>query len=79
MAGIGFQLNKLFQKKGILNLYACIGDPIEEDAYLNRNSEQFHQHLGFTKVGEFHQCGFKFGRWYNMIWMEKIIGEHRRK
>lgn len=65
------------KNRGILNLYACIGDPIEEDAYLNRNSEQFHQHLGFTKVGEFHQCGFKFGRWYNMIWMEKIIGEHR--
>ena len=21
--------------------------------------------------------GCKFGRWYNMIWMEKIIGEHR--
>ena len=21
-------------------------------------------------------CGRKFGRWYNMIWMEKIIGQH---
>ena len=65
------------KNRGFLNLYACIGDPIEEDAYLTKNSEQFHQHLGFTKVGEFHQCGFKFGRWYNMIWMEKIIGEHK--
>lgn len=65
------------KQRGFLNLYACIGDPIEEDAYLTRNSEQFHQHLGFTKVGEFHQCGYKFGRWYNMIWMEKMIGEHR--
>ena len=27
-------------------------------------------------VGEFRQCGFKFGRWYNMVWMEKLIGEH---
>ncbi len=24
----------------------------------------------------FHKCGHKFGRWYNMIWMEKIIGKH---
>lgn len=63
--------------KGILNLYACIGDPITEDEYLTKNSEQFHQHLGFVKVGEFHKCGYKFGRWYNMIWMEKMIGEHR--
>ena len=33
--------------------------------------------MGFSKVGEFHGCGCKFGRWYNMIWMEKLIGEHR--
>jgi hypothetical protein len=29
-----------------------------------------------VSIGEFHRCGYKFGRWYNMIWMEKIIGEH---
>ena len=61
---------------GFLNLYACIASPITEDEYLTRNSEQFHAHLGFQKVGHFHQCGHKFGRWYDMIWMEKIIGEH---
>ena len=32
---------------------------------------------GFTLAGTFHNCGYKFGRWYDMIWMEKIIGEHR--
>ena len=63
--------------QGILNLYACIAHPIIEDEYLTKNSEQFHQHLGYTKVGEFHQCGYKFNRWYNMIWMEKIIGDHQ--
>ena len=25
---------------------------------------------------EFHQCGYKFHRWYHMVWMEKLIGEH---
>jgi phosphinothricin acetyltransferase len=69
-------LESELRKLGILNLYACIGDPITEDEYLTHNSEQFHQHLGFRKVGTFHQCGYKFGRWYNMIWMEKLIGEH---
>ena len=62
--------------KGFLNMYACIADPITEDEYLTKNSEQFHQHLGFVKVGEFHRCACKFGRWYNMIWMEKFIGKH---
>ena len=60
---------------GILNLYACIGYPEYEDEYLTTNSADFHTHLGFVKVGEFHKCGYKFGRWYNMIWMEKMIGE----
>ena len=46
------------------------------DEYLDFNSEQFHAHLGYTTVGTFHKCGYKFGRWYNMIWMEKMIGEH---
>ena len=69
-------LEEALKAQGILNLYACIGDPVTEDAYLTKNSERFHQHLGYKKVGEFHRCGYKFGRWYNMIWMEKIIGEH---
>ena len=66
-------LEDALREKGIINLYACIGDPITEDAYLTKNSEQFHRHMGYVKVGEFHKCGYKFGRWYNMIWMEKII------
>jgi phosphinothricin acetyltransferase len=33
--------------------------------------------MGFARVGTFRRCGYKFGRWYNMIWMEKLLGEHR--
>lgn len=69
-------LEEELKGRGFLNLYACIGDPIEEDEYLTRNSEQFHRHMGYMKVGTFHKCGYKFGHWYNMIWMEKFIGEH---
>lgn len=71
-------LGQRLRQMGILNLYACIGYPsAHEDAYLTTNSADFHAHLGFVKVGEFHKCGYKFGRWYNMIWMEKMIGEHQ--
>ncbi|MCM1089887.1 MAG: GNAT family N-acetyltransferase [Butyrivibrio sp.] len=71
------ELEARLGRMGILNLYACIGYPDTEDEYLNRNSAGFHAHLGFSTVGEFHKCGYKFGRWYNMIWVEKIIGQHR--
>lgn len=78
--GMGRKLYEALEQElkamGILNLYACIGYPVTEDEYLTKNSAEFHAHLGFQKVGEFHRCGYKFGRWYDMIWMEKIIGEH---
>lgn len=69
-------LEERLKHQDILNLYACIADPPVEDEYLTRNSESFHRHLGFTVIGRFHKCGCKFGRWYNTIYMEKIIGEH---
>ena len=58
---------------GYLNLYACVAYPVREDEYLTKNSAEFHAHLGFVKVAEFHRCAHKFGRWYDVIWMEKII------
>lgn len=61
---------------GMLNLYACIAYPRTEDSFLNKNSAGFHEHMGFSKIGEFHKCGYKFGRWYNMVYMEKLIGQH---
>lgn len=79
--GIGRMLYQALENElrrmGIRNLYACIGYPRTEDEYLTRNSAQFHEHLGFSTVGTFHSCGYKFGRWYDMIWMEKLIGEHQ--
>lgn len=65
-------------KMGILNLYACIGYIEIPDEYLTKNSAQFHEHMGYIKAGHFHKCGYKFGRWYDMIWMEKIIGSHKK-
>ncbi len=81
--GLGRKIYDALEAKlrdmGILNLYACIAYPVaeNEDEYLTKNSAEFHAHMGFTKVGEFHRCGYKFGNWYDMIWMEKIIGKHR--
>ncbi len=69
-------LEEALKRMGICNLYACIASPIAPDETLTHDSEYFHAKLGFTKIGEFHRCGYKFNRWYHMIWMEKIIGEH---
>ena len=70
------ELEKILKSQGILNLYACIGSVEISDEFLNDDSEKFHERMGFHAVGRFKKCGYKFGRWYDMIWMEKIIGEH---
>lgn len=78
--GIGkalyMELERLLTLQNILNLNACIAYPETEDEYLTKNSVSFHQHLGYRLVGEFYKCGFKFNRWYNVVWMEKHIGVH---
>ncbi len=62
--------------QNILNVNACITYIEKEDEYVTKNSAQFHEHMGYRLVGKFHACGYKFGRWYDMIWMEKHLGEH---
>lgn len=69
-------LESALRAQGVLNINACIACPDVDDEYLTRNSIGFHMHMGYSMVGEFHKCGYKFGRWYNMVWMEKMLGEH---
>ena len=71
------ELENILKQQGILNVNACIAYPQAEDEYLTKDSVLFHEKLGYTMVGTFHQCGYKFHRWYDMVWMEKFIGEHR--
>ena len=80
-AGIGKMLYEALEKcmseQHILNLNACISVPDGEDEHLTYDSVRFHEKMGYRMVGEFHKCGYKFDRWYNMVWMEKHLGEHK--
>lgn len=70
------ELELLLKQQGILNVNACITWADLPDEYVTHQSPEFHSHLGYAKCAHFHKCGYKFGRWYDMIWMEKMIGEH---
>lgn len=70
------RLEECLRVQGILNLNACIAYPEPEDEYLTQDSVKFHERLGYRMAGRFHRCGYKFGRWYDMVWMEKEIGPH---
>lgn len=60
----------------VANLYACIAAPAGKDPYLTEDSIRFHEAEGFTLAGRFRRCGYKFSRWYDMVWMEKEISPH---
>lgn len=56
-------------------LQDALSDKQEHD-FISWDSVRFHHHLGFRLVGVFSQCGFKFGRYFDMVFMEKHIGAH---
>lgn len=64
------KLENISKKQNILNMNACIAVP-------DKGSVSFHQHMGYVQVAYFHQCGYKLGKWYDMVWMEKMLGEHK--
>ena len=67
-------LEERLKAQGIKNLYACIAVPPKKaDEYLTFDSMKFHKKMGFKLAGHFHACGTKFGRWYDMVYMEKIL------
>lgn len=70
------KLETIAKAQNIISLKACIAYPEIEDEYLTQNSVQFHAHLGYAIVGRFRKCGYKFARWYDVLWMEKLIGVH---
>ena len=69
-------LEEELKRRHFLNAYACIAFSEKEDETLTQASPRFHTRMGYTLCGTFRQCGYKFGRWYDMVWMEKMLGGH---
>ena len=68
--GIGTKLyaalEELLQKQGYRKTYAIVTSD-------NPGSLRFHEKSGFRVVAEFPECGFKFGNFYSVVWMEKEL------
>lgn len=70
--GLGRQLLSALvehaEASGVRKLIAVIGDSA------NAASIGVHRALGFTSVGTIAACGWKFGRWLDIVLMEKALG-----
>lgn len=68
--GLGKQLyTELFarlKKKEFHSAYAGIALP-------NESSEALHQSVGFSKIGVFHEVGYKHGKWHDVSWWQRDI------
>lgn len=60
------QLEKLLTLQGYKKTYAIITTE-------NEASLAFHRAVGYTHTAALPGCGFKFGRWYGVTWMEKPL------
>jgi L-amino acid N-acyltransferase YncA len=62
------ELERQAESAGIRKLIAVIGDSA------NQGSVGVHRTLGFKPVGVIQSCGWKFGKWLDIVLMEKQIG-----
>lgn len=75
--GLGRQLYEaleaMLRAQNVLSAYACIALAETPDEYLDHASIRFHERMGYRLTGTFPNCGYKFDRWYGMVWMEKRL------
>lgn len=71
--GLGTRLLAALEREaeavGVRKLIAVIGDSA------NTGSVGVHRALGFQHVGVLKDCGWKFGRWCDVVLMDKVLGE----
>ncbi len=59
-------LFELLEKQGYYTVYALI-------TYHHESSTKLHQKFGFTKVGVYPKTGYKLGKWWDLLVMEKRL------
>ena len=71
------ELEKILIHQNVYTVHACIASPDREnkDEHLIDDSEKFHKKMGFETAGRHEKCGYKFGKWYSVVWMDKVICE----
>ncbi len=70
------KLEAILKTMGIRTVTAAVASVSHDDPYLTNASIRFHLRMGYTPVGTFHNAGCKFGRWYDLTWLEKAIGKY---
>jgi L-amino acid N-acyltransferase YncA len=66
------ELLERLRVQGYYNVYAFI-------TYPHESSVRLHKKFGFREVGIFYKTGYKLGKWWDLIVMEKALKEHEEE
>ena len=66
---------------GTMLMRELIRRAVEQDKHVmiggvdadNESSLRFHERLGFVRAGHLRQVGFKFGRWLDLVFVQRIL------
>ena len=67
-------VEEILKAQGVIKTIALITPPPSEEEKKIYNSVAFHEKMGYRLVGCLDYSGYKFDRWYQIVFMEKIIG-----
>jgi L-amino acid N-acyltransferase len=80
-------VHKNFQGQGIgKKLLSALIEAAIKDGYhtmiagidaANQKSYDFHKKFGFTEVGRFKEVGYKFDRWLDLIFMQRMLSNDK--
>lgn len=62
------RLLRLLGLQGYLTAYSCVTLP-------NPGSEKLHSRFGFDTLGVHPRSGYKLGKWQDVIWLQKTLGD----
>jgi L-amino acid N-acyltransferase YncA len=72
--GVGSGLvRELITRAQALGKHVMVGSVDAE----NIGSLRFHERLGFKRVGRFEQVGFKFNKYLDLIFVQRLLGAGR--
>ena len=64
-------LEEMLEKMGYIHFLACISLP-------NEASLALHRKRGYQQVAHFPKIGYKFNRWYDIVWLQKSLDKEAR-
>ena len=65
------ELEDLLDQMGYVHFLACISLP-------NEASLALHRKRGYQQVAHFPKIGYKFNRWYDIVWLQKSLDKEAR-